>query len=397
VSASKVPIERVGFVIVLVAMIALSGVSVFAQASPSPSPEITPATSDSVEESKNVDDKVPAKKEKRGRFIIAPIPIKSPAFGSGLVLGLGYVFKIDLNDKKSFPSTIGLAGAYLNSGTAGLALGGRLYFDQNRYQTAFAIAKGKANYDFYGIGRIPGTAGIKVAMRQSGSAFLGEFMRNVGKNIFVGPRYQYRKLTASTEGITPPGGFVIPAIDLTSTTSSLGFHIQRDLRDSTFYPRHGSLLDVKTDFFAKALGSNRTYQTFSISYSGYHSLGKKQVLAYQAAGCGVSDTTPFFDLCFYGAKSLIRGYTAGEFQDRRLVASQIEFRQELPYRLGIAAFAGAGGIARRLGDLRFDELLPGAGVGLRFNLDKTNHINYRIDLGFGRNGHTLSFSVTEAF
>ena len=38
-----------------------------------------------------------------------------------------------------------------------------------------------------------------------------------------------------------------------------------------------------------------------------------------------------------------------------------------------------------------------AGVGLRFKLDKKNHINYRVDLGFGREGRTLSIRVGEAF
>ena len=115
-------------------------------------------------------------------------------------------------------------------------------------------------------------------------------------------------------------------------------------------------------------------------------------------GCAVSDRTPFFDLCLYGAKGDIRGYTAGEFQNRRMFAAQAEFRQELPFwRLGVVGFAGVGGIARRWNELRSDQLLPGAGVGLRFKLDKTNHINYRIDLGFGRAGHTLTFSVTEVF
>jgi hypothetical protein len=42
-------------------------------------------------------------------------------------------------------------------------------------------------------------------------------------------------------------------------------------------------------------------------------------------------------------------------------------------------------------------LLPSAGAGLRFQLDKKNHINYRIDLAYGRAGHTLSIGVGEAF
>jgi len=69
----------------------------------------------------------------------------------------------------------------------------------------------------------------------------------------------------------------------------------------------------------------------------------------------------------------------------------------LPKRLGIVAFGGLGGVARRWGDFRSDQLLPAAGAGLRFNLDKKNHINYRIDFAVGREGHTLSIGVGEAF
>jgi hypothetical protein len=41
--------------------------------------------------------------------------------------------------------------------------------------------------------------------------------------------------------------------------------------------------------------------------------------------------------------------------------------------------------------------LPAGGVGLRFNLDKKNHINYRIDFAVGREGSTLSLGIGEAF
>ena len=80
-----------------------------------------------------------------------------------------------------------------------------------------------------------------------------------------------------------------------------------------------------------------------------------------------------------------------------MFAGQVEFRQELRYRLGIVGFAGIGGVAPEVNKFQLKKLLPAAGVGLRFKLDKTNHINYRIDLGFGRSGPTLSMSVTEAF
>jgi outer membrane protein assembly factor BamA len=225
----------------------------------------------------------------------------------------------------------------------------------------------------------------------------GEFMRNVWKNIFIGPRYQYRKLIVHEQIGQTPGGFEVPAIDLVSTTAAIGFHVARDLRDSVFYPTKGSFWDFKADFFAKPLGSNRTYQTYKATYNGYLPIGKKQVLAYRGVACSVSDRTPFFDLCLYGASSDLRGYPIGKFQDHRMLATQVEYRRELKWRLGVVGFAGVGGVARHWGEFRFDELLPAAGAGLRFKLDKTNLINYRIDLAYGRGGHTLSMSVTEAF
>ncbi len=396
--------ERFSFVgpflsVVTIAVFCLLGQEVAAQdSSPSPSPSPSPTTvvSPTPDDPDKKDDDASKKNPKRGTLIFAPIPITSPAFGSGLVLGVGYVFKLNPEDKASPPSSIGAAGAFTSSGSRGLALGGRFYFSENKYQAAFAFGKGRANYDYYGIGRVPGSEGVVVEMKQSGSAFFAEFLRNVGKKIFIGPRYQYRKLTAELGGGTTPGGFEIPAVDVTSTTSAIGVHVQRDLRDNSFYPRKGSLFDFKADFFAKAIGSNRTYQTYSVSYNGYHSISKKQVIAYRGMACSVSDTAPFFDLCLYGSSDL-RGYTSGEFQDRRKFATQVEFRQELPYRLGIVGFVGFGGVAPEWQKFQFKKLLPAAGIGLRFKLDKTNNINYRIDLGFGRNGHTLSLSVTEAF
>ncbi len=337
------------------------------------------------------------KKEKRGSFVIAPIPISSPTFGSGLVLALGYVFKLKMDDKLSPPSTIGVVGAFTNSGSGGFGLGGRLYFSENKYQTTVVLAKGHAVFDFYGIGRIPGRDPIVVPINGGGKIFFGEFMRNVGKSIFIGPRFQYRKLDIRLNGPETPGGFVIPDIDLHSTSAALGFHVQRDKRDSTFYPRKGSLFDFTGDFFDQAFGSRRQYQTYKMSYNGYREVAKKQVLAYRGMACAANGSVPFYDLCLYGFGADIRGYTGGQFQNRRMFAMQGEYRLELPKRFGVVGFAGVGGVARDWNDFRSDELLPAAGVGLRFTLDKKNHINYRIDVGYGREGHTLSIGVGEAF
>ena len=354
----------------------------------------TPASDAAI---KDPDTDQQAEKKKRGTWIIAPIPISSPAVGSGLVLAVAYVFKVDDDDELSPPSTLGMAGAFTSSGTRGGALGGRLYFSENKYQTTFVLAKGRVNFDFYGIGRVPGRDPVKVPLKAGGTVFFGEFLRNIGKNIFVGPRYQHRSLYARLDGLQTPGGFEIPPIDGQAKTAAIGFHIQRDKRNSTFYPTKGSLFDATADFFDQSLGSKRQYQYYKVAHNAYREVGKKQVLAYRGMICSANQSVPFYDLCLFGVNSDLRGYTGGEFQNQRMFATQAEFRSELKGRFGVVAFGGVGGIARRWNEFRSDQLLPAAGAGLRFKLDKKNHINYRIDWAIGRGGHTLTIGVGEAF
>lgn len=343
------------------------------------------------------DDLAKPPQRKRGTWIIAPIPISSPAIGSGLVLALGYVFKLDESDDVSPPSTLGVMGSFTNNGTRAGGLGARLYFSENKYQTTFLIAKGRLNSDFYGIGRIPGREAIKVPLSGSGTVFFGEFLRNVGRNIFIGPRFQHRKLSARLDGPRIPGGFEIPTIDLQSTTVALGFHVQRDKTNGSFYPTKGSLFNATADFFDESLGSKRQYQNYKVSYNSYRGIGTAQVLAYRGMICSANQNVPFYDLCLFGVNGDLRGYTGGQFQNRRMFATQAEYRRELPKRLGVVAFAGIGGVANRWNAFRSDEFLPAAGAGLRFKLDKKNHINYRIDWAIGRAGRTLSIGIGEAF
>lgn len=361
------------------------------------SPSVQQSESAAQEQNKNKDKAQTPDKKKRGTWLLAPIPISSPAVGSGLVLVLGYVFKLNEDDKLSPPSTVGMAGAFTNSGSRGGALGGSLYFSENKYQTTFAIAKGRVNFDFFGIGRIPGREPVSVPLEIRGTVFFGEFMRNIGKDIFVGLRYQHRKLDVNLDGPQTPGGFEIPQIDIKAKSVALGVHVQRDKRNSTFYPTKGSLFDATADFFDQVLGSRRQYQSYKVAYNAYRAVGEKQVFAYRGMICSANQRVPFYDLCLLGVGSDLRGYAAGEFQNRRMFATQAELRRELKGRFGIVAFGGVGSIARRWNEFRLDQFLPAAGAGLRFKLDKKNHINYRIDFAVGRGGHTLSIGVGEAF
>jgi Omp85 superfamily domain len=339
------------------------------------------------------------KKEKRGEIVIAPIPVSSPAIGSGLLFGLGYVFPLDQDDKVSPPSAIGGLGFRTNNGSRGGAVLGMFNFREDRFRIVAAAGRGSINYDLFGIGNSAGTAGISAPINQKGSLFLGQFLYRVGWGWHLGPRYQVRQSTVRPEftGEHLPPGIEIPDAVLESKTAALGPQLMRDRRDSPFYPRKGSVFKAGADFFAKGLGSKFSYQAYQVAFNKYATLGPRQVLAYRVMGCGVGGDVPFYDLCLFGFNNDLRGYYAGQFRDRRMFATQVEYRLELFPRVGVAGFVGVGGVASELSKFRGDELLPAGGGGFRLTVAKRNHINLRFDLGFGRVGHTFSMGLAEAF
>jgi hypothetical protein len=64
-------------------------------------------------------------------IIFAPIPISSPAIGSGVVLAGGYIFPFRKADRVSPPSTVAGAAVITDNGTRGLVLAGEFYLKEN--------------------------------------------------------------------------------------------------------------------------------------------------------------------------------------------------------------------------------------------------------------------------
>jgi outer membrane translocation and assembly module TamA len=114
--------------------------------------------------------------------------------------------------------------------------------------------------------------------------------------------------------------------------------------------------------------------------------------------CRASENTPFFDLCLFGTNSNLRGYTVGRYQDRSLFAVQTELRAQLRPRWGAVVFAGVGEVAPDFGEMNADDLLPAAGVGLRWMAAPENKVNISADLAWGK-GEDMTFylSIGEAF
>jgi len=201
-------------------------------------------------------------------------------------------------------------------------------------------------------------------------------------------------LRTSDSGAAP-----LPAdVDVHTSLAALGFRLNRDTRPSRFYPGTGTLLDFTADFFSERLGSKYSFQSYTLAFTKYWTLAPRHVLAYNSFGCATGGNPPFYGNCIYGTNNQLRGYTAGRYLDRYMVTTQLEYRLSLPKRLGAVAFAGLGGVVPG-GNQPFSttNFLPSFGGGGRFELSKKYHVNLRIDIAQGRDGHTWSMGLGEAF
>jgi hypothetical protein len=338
------------------------------------------------------------KRARRGAFVIAPLPISSPALGSGIVPVVGYIFPLSKKDKVSPPSVVGVAGLVTNNGSRGYAVGGQLYFKENRYRIMSGFAHGNVNYDIYGTGT---AARLRLPLTQTGELFFAEFLRRIAWKFFIGPRFLTGRSFLTVRPNTDRNFQIPPEIGLHSTLTAIGARVTRDTSLNRFYPTGGTYFTFTSDVYSQVLNSKYSFQSYKAQFSKYWNVSPKQVLAYDTFFCATGGSPPFYGNCIYGTNSQLRGYTAGRYFTRYMLATQLEYRLELPKRFGLVGFGGVGetipGGNQLFQRLQNSHFLPGGGGGLRFQLDKKNHVNLRADIAQGRDGHTFGLGVGEAF
>jgi Omp85 superfamily domain len=338
------------------------------------------------------------KKPARGAFVVAPLPISSPAIGSGIVPVLGYIFPFSTKDKVSPPSTIGAAGLITNNGSRGFAIGAQLFLKENTYQITTGFVHGNVNYNIYGNGA---AEGLELPLQQTGEAFMGEVLRRVGWKFFLGPRFVTGRSFITVRPNDDPTFPIPPEVGLHTNLTSIGARLNRDTRPNHFYPLSGMFFNFTSDFFSQALGSKYSFQSYRTQFDKYWSLSEKQVLAYDSYFCATGGAPPFYGNCIYGTSNELRGYIAGQYFTRYSLATQLEYRLVLPKRFGLVVFGGLGGVipagSQPLQMAQTSHFLPSGGGGLRFMLSKKYHVNLRADIAQGVNGHTFGMGVGEAF
>jgi outer membrane protein assembly factor BamA len=308
------------------------------------------------------------------------------AFGAG-----GVITFYTSDDSDLRPSKISLSGYYSTSKQYKIGFSPQVYLFGNRVFASIKLfVQDKTIFT-------PDTLNPEIDSKAWGvktelliPALLG--FNNKDSRRKLGIIFDYQNVDISDDNQDPSG-------EVRPHTLGIGAAWVLDSRDNIFYPTTGHLHRFQFMIFSKDLGSSYDFNRFEIDLRQYFPINqdKRQLIAVQAFADFARGHPPFYRLPAFGGSKIMRGFKSGSFRDRTYIASQVEFRTHMWWKLGAVAFVGAGDIAEELRIIKFGDLKYSYGVGLRFVFNEKEGINLRADLGFGEDTNGLYITVEEAF
>ena len=297
------------------------------------------------------------------------------------------------------PSQITLGFAYTQNKQILFYLPFQLFYDQDKYYINGEAGYYRYTYFFYGVGQQEVTRELYAVnfprIRINAFRRIAPEIRR-GK-LYAGIRYQYEDYQVTA---VEPGGLLASGTvsgGSGSRLSGAGVGLFYDSRNQIFFPSKGIVADISYLVHSQALGGNVRFGRYTADVSAYRLLSKHAILA---ANYFVSFTTgdaPFNALSLLGGTKRMRGYYEGRYRDQNVALIQGEARFDLYKRLGGVVFAAAGVLGNAESLLRLNDPKVAYGAGLRFTINRRDHLNIRLDYGLGKQSSGFYLTIGEAF
>lgn len=333
----------------------------------------------------------------KGHHVISVYPAVGYSPRTGIEVGVMPVWRIGSHDKTlNRPTTLASSFQVSTKGMYEAKLDLVSYWRNNwtlwsKLQYLFLPD------EFYGIGN--GQKSKPYSQYDLNSfVFSSDLAKGLNENWFVGVRLDINRnkhnniegdlLSDDVVGVS--GGWA----------NGIGPVLMFDVRNDVLYPSKGWLVIASSLYYKSYLASEYDFNLNSIDIRKYLSVvDDKSVLAFQGVFNTSSGNVPFYKMPSVGGKSNLRGIPHPyKYIDKNSWFTQVEWRQKVWWRLGAAAYGGAGRVMPSLNSSWFSSLHAVAGVGLRFQALPEDGLNFRIDYGFSNhNEKALFFTIREAF
>ena len=331
-----------------------------------------------------------------GKWLVLPLVFFTPETNWGFGAAGIYSFRFKRYNPASRPSQIQLGFAYTLRDQILAYLPFQLFLDNDRYKVYGELGYYRYIYEFSGIGNRFTLAESELYSVTYPRLRLNALYR-LHPTLFVGLRYwmdDFRITEVAEGGLLAEAE--IPGQN-GSFLSGGGIVLNYDTRDQIFFPNRGAYLEIVLFHNGAVLGSDFDFSKLYFDGSIFYSLRANHIIATHLYAELTTGAAPFNQLSLLGGPKRMRGYFEGRFRDNHFVSLQTEYRFPLWKRFGGVIFASTGIVGERFSAFESEYLRFAAGLGLRFVLDQKEHVNLRLDAGFGKASSGYYLTVSEAF
>jgi outer membrane protein assembly factor BamA len=334
--------------------------------------------------------------DRKGRWLVLPIILRSPVTKWGLGIAQSYIFPASKSDSISRASNIESLALYTQNKQMVLLLGCNIYTRDERYIIHWRNSLSNFPDKFWGIGNFTPESNKESYVYKQ---FLinPQVLRKISRKFYTGLFYEYQKVFEVN--YTSGGRFDREQVSgrAGSAVSGLGIILAWDSRDHAFSPGKGFFLQLTAAQFAQVFKSEYDFINYQLDLRNFYTLFKKHVIAFQVIGYLTQGNVPLRNLALLGGSDIMRGYYAGRYRDKDILASQVEYRLPIYKRLGMVGFAGGGRVSDKLKNFSLRGIRYSVGGGLRLALKPGDKLNLRVDYGVGYRSSGLYVTVSEAF
>ncbi|MFR9165653.1 MAG: BamA/TamA family outer membrane protein [Dysgonomonas sp.] len=322
--------------------------------------------------------------------------IGGPHYSNDTKLGLGLVasglYRIDRKDLTISPSNVSLYADLTTSGSYVIGISGNTIFPRDKYRLDFDLFFSSRPSKYWGIGYDKGKHDDDYSKyTRKAVQVKADFLVKIVKNTYFGVTASAQHLKASN--IKNPAYF--ESLKRSNNAIGGGLILSYDSRDFIPNPSKGLYLKIEQNFYPEFLGSTEYFNKTEFTARFYKQVWSTGILAFDFQGIFNNGDTPWNMMAELGSAYQMRGYFKGQYNDKKLLQTQVELRQKVYGRSGVVVWAGAGNVFPKFDEFKFKHTLPTFGVGYRWEFK--NRVNVRLDYGIGKGQSSFYFNINEAF
>ena len=322
--------------------------------------------------------------------------IGGPHYSGDTKLGLGVVaaglYRTNRSDPTLPLSNVSLFGDITTTGFYLLGVRGNTWFNQSRYRLDYTAYFFSFPSQFWGIGYDHASYSPASSYKRLQNQVKVDFMVRIAPNLYIGTNGSFNYIEG--QDFTRPE--LLNGERKRYNNVGVGLFAVYDSRDFIPNAQRGVYCKLEQRAFPGFFGNRGTFTRTEFYGDLYHRVWKGGVLAYDLHAMFNYGSPPWTMLALMGGSYRMRGYYEGRYRDRNLIETQLELRQRIYRRNGIALWIGAGNVFPNFQKFAWGHTLPNYGLGYRWEFKR--RMNVRLDYGFGNHKQSsFLFGIEEAF